>query len=106
ARVLGRLGDDFVGADGIHAVVDAVCAAAGITFHVIERAEMRKRPDLPRTLRGKFVENARFDAIRGAERAEVLPALAAFGLTDHNPAARDGIFTKFHDAPAYGARVS
>jgi hypothetical protein len=40
AVVLRILDDDLVRADGAHAVVEAVAAASGLTFDVVERGRM------------------------------------------------------------------
>ena len=99
AGVVGSFDDDFVRADGGHAVVDAFRAAARVAFDAVERAEMGVDADLPFALRREIEERLRFEAIFGAKRARIRANFFALRMASHNPTASDWIFAKFHHSP-------
>ncbi len=102
--VVARLDDDLVGADGGHAVIDSLGRARRVSFHVIERAEVRVGANLPLARAGQFQKRMRLDAVVRAERARIGARLLALRMTHHDPAPRDGVFTKLHCSPRKNAR--
>jgi hypothetical protein len=90
------LDDDFVRAVRRHPVVYSLRGASRVAFDMVERAEMRKRADLPGTFRGQIEKHPRLETVLRAERARVRRDFFRGGMSDYHPTARDGIFTKFH----------
>src|SRR6185437_15135404 len=108
----GGLDDDFVGADAVHFVVDAVPLAREVAFHAERRELVGNDADGPvrragsalRTIGQDFRRRLGLIAVaKGAEAlaggfdrldAVVVGALGAVA-GDNDPAASDGIFAEF-----------
>src|ERR1700730_10507052 len=98
ARVLGRLHNNFVRANGRHSVVDSLGASPRVAFDTVERPQMRMGAHLPGPLLRQIEEHVRLDTILRAQWTRVCPPLIALGMPDYEPASCDGIFTKFHSS--------
>jgi hypothetical protein len=96
ARMAGSFNDDFVRANGVHAIENAVGVAVGIALDVIERAGVRVRADLRVALRRERQQKIGLRGIFRAKRARPGPFLAALAVADDHPTASDGILAKFH----------
>src|SRR6185437_4772865 len=96
ARVAGSFNDDFVRADGVHTIANAVGIAAGIALDVIERTGVRIDADLRVALRRQRQQKIGLRGILRAKRARAGALLSALGMADGYPTASDGIFAQFH----------
>jgi hypothetical protein len=97
--VIRILDNYFVCADRVHAVVDAVPAASGLAFDVVERPGMNNRTTRPGgagsigSLRD-FVQDGRAGA-EGARRIGARSGIAGI-ISGNDPRAGDRVLAQFH----------
>src|SRR5215467_2525118 len=99
AVMVGVLNEHFMGTDGVHLVINAVAAAAGLTLDVVKRLGMYYRARRPCRAGvvgrpGNFLKASGV----GTETAGRIGALSGVtGLVArHDPGTGDGVLAEFH----------
>src|SRR5271165_4227711 len=99
AVVAGIFDQDFMRADRVHAVINAIAAAAGLAFDVVERLRMHHGARRPRCTGSVWSSGNHLQRLGvGTKRAGGLDARSRFAwvIARDDPGTRDGILSEFH----------
>ncbi len=94
--MIARLDNDFMSSERAHPIVNPIRHAPRLALDAIQRVKVRDHADLRLITAGNFEERGNRIGTLRAKRAAEIGDGDILAMSHADPAAGDGIFTKFH----------